>query len=148
MIVRRHLDWLRIRTLGKPLLEEQGRRRTVKAATAIPVKLKRLACSPAAAVLVDKDDRKRERPGQTNAVALTVLGLRGQCTVVIQRQAHHQGLHTALMTQHLKVPEIVGECRSAQGCQGCDGQTKPITASQSDALAAHIQAERRSWHGT
>ena len=60
---------------------------------------------------------------------------------VIKGQAHHQGLDPAFRTELLQIAEIIVKVASFQGDEWCDGQTKPITASQADSATTHIKTQ-------
>ena len=140
-IFRRRLDWLRFRSIGQPLFQEQGCSGAVQSPTAISVQAMALPSGPAAAVLVHKSHRKCQCASQPDSVALTVSGLHGGVSLVIEWETNHQRLHPTFSTELLQLPEVVAERTTVQGIEWCDSQSQGVAACQSDAFAAHIKAQ-------
>ena len=147
MIFRRHLDWLRLGSIGQPLFQEQGCCGAVKSSTAITMQMMAFSGSPAAAVFVHKGHGKGQGTSQTNSVALAVFRLLGGFAELIERESHHQRFDPAFSAELLQLMEIVTEDPPFQRVQWCHSHSKRVASSQSDPSAAHIKAENRSRSG-
>ena len=144
MFFRRHLDWLRLGSIGQPLFQEQGCCGAVKSSTAITMQMMAFSGSPATAVLVHKGHGKGQGTGQTNSVALAVFRLLGGVAELIERESHHQCFDPAFSAKLLKLTQIFTEDPPFQSVQWRHSHSKCVTSSQSDPPAAHIKAENRS----
>ena len=147
MTFRRHLDWLRFRSIGQPLLQEQCCCGAVQFPTAISMKMMSLSGGPAAAVLVHKGHGKRQGTSQADSIALAVFRLHGGVAEVIQREAHYQSLDPAFSAELPQFVEIVAEHATFEGIQRSHSHSQSVASSQTDPSATHIKAESRSGAG-
>ena len=72
---------------------------------------------------------------------MTVSGLQGGVAMVIQGEPDDQSLNPAFLAEFLDLTEIVAEVAAFQRLEWSDGQSKAVTACQSDSSAAYIQAQ-------
>jgi hypothetical protein len=75
------------------------------------------------------------------AVATAVFSLLCGLLLCIQRQAHHKGCDAPLAHHMAQVLEIGRVSTAPQSCQRGHGEPQGITASETNALAAHIEGK-------
>ena len=78
---------------------------------------------------------------QADSVAMTVLGLQGGLSGVIQGEPNDQKLNLAVGAECLDTTDIVVEVATSQRIEWSHGQSKAVATRESDSSTAHIKAE-------
>ena len=105
------------------------------------MQLMALCRCPAAAVLVDKGHWKGQSTSQSDAEAITVFGLHGGVTGIIQGEPNDQSLNPAFVAECPDLTDIVVEVSTLHCLEWSDSQSKAVATCESDPSTADVKAE-------